>query len=192
MVRLTLNVDDTTYEEAGQAYELIPTGRKRVTIFDIKAGEVAGGKNKGKPRLNFQFKIAEGEEHANRRLFAGVNAFETESIKEPGKMVPMYDLIAIGKAIGLTAEQVKNFDSDEWLGEELYLTVAHEEKKTKESNYTESFNPPEYREVTKGYRSVDSVTTSLGAAATVKAPATAGAKAATGAKAGGKAKLISL
>lgn len=188
MVRLTLNVDETTYEEAGQAFELIPTGRKRVTIFDIKAGEVAGGPNKGKPRLNFQFKIAEGEEHANRRLFAGVNAFEGKSQKD-GSAVPMYDLIAIGKAIGLTVEQVKNFDSDEWLGEELYLTVAHEEKKTKESNYTESHNPPEYREVTKGYRSTGSVTTSLGAAVTVSAPA---GKAATGAKAGGKKALISL
>lgn len=192
MVRLTLNVDETVYEETGSNFQLIPTGRKKVVIFDIKAGEVAGGPNKGKPRLNFQFKIAEGEDFAGRYLFSNINAFETPSQKEPGKMNPMYDLLAIGKAIGLTADQVKNFDSDEWLGEELYLTVAHEEKKTKESNYTESYNPPEYQEKVKGFRSIASVTTSVGAAVTVKTPAAAGGKAASGAKATGKAKLISL
>lgn len=188
MVRLTLNVDEAVFEGAG--FDLIPTGRHRVTIYDVNQREVKAGKNAGKPRLNFQFKIVEGEPHGNRRLFTDVNAFETESTKEPGKMNPMYDLIGLGKAIGLTVDQVKDFDSDEWLGQELFLTVAHEEKKTKESNYTESFDPPEYRETVKGFRSTASVTTSVGAAATVaggKAPAAA--KAATGAKAAAKPKF---
>lgn len=185
MVRLTLNVDEEVFE--GSQFELIPTGRKRVSIYDINLREVKSGKNIGKPRLNFQFKIAEGEPNAGRYLFTDVNAFETESIKEPGKMNPMYDLIAIGSAIGLTVEQVKNFDSDEWLGEELFLTVVHEEKKTKESNYTESFDPPEFREAVKSFRSCKSVTTSTAAAA--KATTGTTAKAATGAKAGAKPKF---
>lgn len=186
MVRLTLNVDETTFEEAGKAFELVPTGRHKVTIFDIKEDSVkTEGPNKGKPRLKFQFKIAEGEPHANRRLFSDVNAFEGKS-KETGEPVPMYDLIAIGKAIGLTVDQVNDFDSDEWLGEELYVTVSHQEKKTKESGYTESYNPPEYSEKVKGFRSTASVTTSVGAAATAGGTTT---KAATGAKAGAKKKF---
>lgn len=176
MVRLTLNVDDEVFE--GSKFELVPTGRKRVTIYEINQREVKTGPNAGKPRLNFQFKIAEGEPMAGRYLFTDINAFETPSQKKPGTMNPMYDLIALGSAIGLSAEQVRNFDSDEWLGEELFLTVFHEEKKTKESNYTESFDPPEYREGVKGFRSTKSVTTSVGAAEAVSTP-----KAATGAKA---------
>lgn len=183
MVRLTLNVDETTYEDAGKAFELVPTGRHKVTIFDIKEDSVKTGDNAGKPRLKFQFKIADGEPHANRRLFNDVNAFEGKS-KTDGSPVPMYDLIAIGKAIGLSVDQVKDFDSDEWLGEELYVTVSHEEKKTKESNYKESYNPPEYREKVKGFRSTASVTTSVGAAATAGGATTA--KAATGSKAKAK------
>ena len=184
MVRLTLNVDDEVFE--GSGFELVPTGRKRVTIYEINQREVKSGKNAGKPRLNFQFKIAEGEPNAGRYLFANINAFETPSQKEPGKMNPMYDLIAIGGAIGLTAEQVRNFNSDEWLGEELFLTVAHKEKKTKESNYTESFDPPEFEEAVKGFRSTKSVTTSVAAAETVNGTPT---KAATGTKAGAKPKF---
>jgi hypothetical protein len=181
MVRLTLNVDDEVFE--GSGFELVPTGRKRVVIFDINEREVKTGVNAGKPRLNFQFKIVEGEPNAGRYLFTDVNAFETPSKKDPSKMNPMYDLIAIGSAIGLSAEQIRNFDSDEWLGEELFLTVVHEEKKTKESNYTESFDPPEYREAVKGFRSTKSVTTSVGAAEAVAS----GTKAATGARATAKA-----
>ena len=183
MVRLSLNVDDEVFE--GSGFELVPTGRHKVVIFDINEREVKAGPNAGKPRLNFQFKIAEGEPLAGRYLFTDVNAFETPSQKKPGTMNPMYDLIAIGSAIGLSAEQIRNFDSDEWLGEELFLTVVHEEKKTKESNYTESYNPPEYREAVKGFRSCKSVTTSVAAAAS--AGATAPVKAATGAKATAKA-----
>lgn len=183
MVRLTLNVDDEVFE--GSGFELVPTGRKRVTIYEINEREVKSGPNAGKPRLNFQFKIAEGEPLAGRYLFTDINAFETPSKKEPGKMNPMYDLIALGSAIGLSAEQVRNFDSDEWLGEELFLTVFHEEKKTKESNYTESFDPKEYREGVKGFRSTKSVTTSVNAAA---AAGETPVKAATGTKAGAKDK----
>ena len=184
MVRLTLNVDDEVFE--GTGFDLVPTGRKRVTIYEINEREVKAGPNAGKPRLNFQFKIAEGEPLAGRYLFTDVNAFETPNQKDPSKMNPMYDLIAIGSAIGLSAEQIRNFDSDEWLGEELFLTVVHEEKKTKESNYTESFDPPEFREAVKGFRSTKSVTTSVGAAEAVAAKADTGAKA--GAKAAAKPK----
>lgn len=185
MVRLTLNVDEEVF--AGSKFELVPTGRKRVTIYEITQGEVKAGPNAGKPRLNFQFKIAEGEPNAGRYLFANINAFETPNQKDPSKMNPMYDLIGIGGAIGLSAEQVRNFDSDEWLGEELFLTVVHKEKKTKESNYTESFDPPEFEEAVKGFRSTKSVTTSVGAAEAVNTGTTA--KAASGAKAGAKPKF---
>jgi hypothetical protein len=180
MVRLTLNVDEEVFE--GSGFELIPTGRHKVTIFEITESEVKTGKNAGKPRLKFQFKIAEGEPLAGRYLFHDANAFE--GTDKEGKPLPMYDLLGIGKAIGLSADQVRNFDSDEWLGEELFVTVTHEEKKTKESNYTESFDPKEYRERLKGWRSTSSVTTSLGAA---EAAGGTTVKAATGAKATAKA-----
>lgn len=182
MARLSLNVDQDTFE--GTGFDLIPAGRHKVTIFDIKIEEVkAEGPNKGKPRMRFQFKIVDGEPLANRRLFHDANAFEGTT--KDGKPFPPYDIIGIGKAIGLSQDQINDIDTDDWLGGELFVTVAHEEKMTKESNYKEPFNPKEYREKLKGWRSTASVTTSVGAAATAGTTT----KAATGAKAGAKPKF---
>lgn len=179
MVRLTLNIDEEVF--AGSGYELVPTGRHKVTVYEVTEAEVKTGKNAGKPRLKFRFKIADGEPLAGRYLFNDYNAFE--GTDKDGKPVPMYDLISTGKAIGLSVEQVKNFDSDEWLGEELFVTVTHEEKKTPESGYKESFDPAEYREKLKGWRSTQSATTSTAATAAVTGVAPAAGKAkAAGAK----------
>jgi hypothetical protein len=180
MARLSLNVDQETFDSAGRSFEPVPVGRYKVTIFSITPDEVkAEGPNKGKLRLRFQFRIADGEVAAdgsrqqNRRLFADINAFE--GISKEGKATPPYDLVAIAKAMGAGQDELDDIDTDDWLGEELYVDVTWEEKKTKESGYKESFTPKQFRERTRGYRSVDSVETS--------AAATAGVKSNTGAKA---------
>lgn len=46
----------------------VPKGNYNVTIFDVKTEEVKSGANAGKPRLNVQLKIADGQ-YENRRLF---------------------------------------------------------------------------------------------------------------------------
>lgn len=187
MARLSLNVDQETFDSAGRTFEPVPVGDYTVSIFEIKPDEVKTGGNKGKPRLKFQFKIVEGEtapdgsNQGNRRLFTDINAFEGVSTKT-GQPTPPYDLVAIGKAIGLTAEELADADTDDWLGEELQVSVTHEEKKTKESGYTQSFNPPQFREKVRGFRSLTSVGTSAAASVAAKAPAAGKAKAATGAK----------
>lgn len=167
MARLSLNVDQETFD--GASFSLVPAGRHRVIIFDVKLDEVKTGENKGKPRLKFQFKIADGEPGANRRLFHDVNAFNTEKSKP-------FDLISIGRAIGLDKDAIADIDTDDWLGQELFVTVTHKEKKTKESGYKDSFVPAEFREECKGFRSVDSAEASATAAEAVT-------KASTGAKA---------
>jgi hypothetical protein len=184
MARLSLNVDQETFDSAGRSFDPVPVGRYKVTIFSIGDAVVGGtGDNAGKPRLKFQFRIVDGEVAAdgsrqgNRRLFSDINAFEgvNQKTKEP---TPPYDLVAIGKALGYDTEALKDVDTDDWLGEELYVDVTWEEKKTKESNYKESFSPKQYREKVRGYRSLASVETSATATAAVVG------KAATGAKAG--------
>lgn len=171
-ITLQLNVTESDYENSGNVDNTpVPTGKYVVTIFDVEAGEVASGPNEGKPRLNFQFRIADGQvspdgrNQGNRRLFWGINAFKSKS-KKTGELLPMFDLISLGKAIGLTVEQINSFDSDEWLGEELEVTVAHEEKKTKESGYKESFNPKEYRAVVKNPKSLKAPSSAPAAKAT--------------------------
>ena len=78
------------------------------------------GENKGKLRLKFQFRIADGEvsddgaRQQNRRLFADVNAFDGVD-KKTGNATPPYDLVAIGKALGYDAEALKDIDTDDSL-----------------------------------------------------------------------------
>lgn len=185
MARLTLNLDAETIENTNTDFSPVPTGRYKVSIYEVELREVKTGDNKGKPRLNFQFKIADGEtspegkNQGNRRLFHDANAFKTPNKKDPSKENLPFDLIGIGKAIGLTSEQINNIDTDEWLGGELELEVTHVEKMTKESNFKESFNPPQYREAVRGFRSLDTATTAMTSSVKVKGAA-AGAKARSG------------
>lgn len=172
MARIALNVDQETFDSANSGFEPLPSGEYRATVFDVKAGEVKSGDNKGKLRLDVQFKVADGEtapdgtKVGNRRVFAGINCFEGKSRKDGSPVAP-FDLIGITKALGGSADDLADLDTDDWLGEELFISVAQEEKMTRESNYTESFSPKQYRNVVKGYRSVDSKEKSLAAAGAV-------------------------
>lgn len=184
MARLALNVDKADFDSAGRSFDPVLPGDYKVTIFSITPDEVKNGDNKGKPRLKFQFRIAEGEvdsngtTQTNRRLFSDINAFEGTS--KEGKKVPPFDLVAIGKAVGLTAEELADCDTDDWLGEELQVTVKWQRKQHKVGDKWVDIEPAEYREQVRGYRSLESVAES--AAATAKVTGTV--KAATGAKAG--------
>lgn len=192
MARLSLNVDQETLDGAGRQFEPVPAGPYTVTVFSVTEDAVKDGANKGKLRLKFQFRIADGEtapdgtNQGNRRLFADVNAFE--GTNKEGKATPPYDLLAIAKALGISAEDLANIDTDEWLGEELQVTVGHKAKQHKVGEKWVDIEPKEYREVIRGYRSLASVNTSVAASAAVagKAPA---AKAGKGAAAGAKFKL---
>lgn len=184
MARLTLNIDAETIESTNTTFEPVPTGKYKVSVYEVELQEVKTGENKGKPRLNFQFRIQDGEtspegkNQGNRRLFHGANAFKSKNKKDPSKENLPYDLIGIGKAIGLTSEQINNIDTDEWLGKELEVEVTHREQMTKESNYKESYNPKRYSESLRSFRSLDAATTAMQSAVSVKSAA-----------AGGKAKL---
>lgn len=179
MVRLSLNVSQSDFDTAGLQFEPVPTGDYAASIYEIGAGEVKNGPNAGKPRLKFQFRIVDGEtapdgsKQGNRRLFADINAFEGKNSKT-GEPTPAYDLIAIGKAIGLSPEEIQNFDSDDWLGQELRVTVTHRRKQHQVGGQWVDIEPAEFREQVRGFRSLESVAVSAAAGAT--------AKAATGAK----------
>ena len=192
MARLSLNVDQETLDGAGRQFEPVPAGPYTVTVFSITEDKVKSGDNAGKPRLKFQFRIADGEtapdgsKQGNRRLFADMNAFEGVSQKT-GEPTPPYDLLAIAKALGVSAEDLADIDTDDWLGEELQVTVAHKpkQKQNEQTKKWEDIEPKEYREVIRGYRSLASVNTSVAAnaAAAGKAPsASAGKAKAAGAK----------
>lgn len=47
----------------------IPAGTYQATVFDAKLEEVRSGPNEGKPRLNVQFRVSDGE-FENRRVFS--------------------------------------------------------------------------------------------------------------------------
>jgi hypothetical protein len=53
----------------GASLGAIPAGSYNATVFDAKLEEVRSGPNEGKPRLNVQFRISDGQ-YENRRVFA--------------------------------------------------------------------------------------------------------------------------
>jgi len=189
MARLSLNVDQETVDSSGREFEPVPVGTYTVSIFSITNDEVKNGDNKGKLRLKFQFRIVDGDEapdgskQGNRRLFADINAFEGTD-KKTGKPTPPYDLLAIAKALGTSAEELADLDTDDWLQEELQVAVTHRRKQHQVNGSWVDIEPAEYREQVRGFRSLDSVTTSAAATATVlgKAPSAAPKAKASGAK----------
>jgi hypothetical protein len=175
MARIQLNIDQDAFDGAG--FEPVPVGPYRVNIYSIETREVKAGENKGKPRLNFQFRIQDGEtspegkRQGNRRLFVECNAFSTQNKKDPSKMNAPFELISIGKAIGLTLDQINDLDTDDWLGKELQLSVtAHEDRMAKNPE-TGKYDIPtgQKNEVIKGFRSVESASKSAAASQQVLA-----------------------
>lgn len=188
-MRIALNVDQETVDASGRSFEPVPAGTYAVSVFAITPDEVKNGENKGKLRLKFQFRIADGEtspdgsNQGNRRLFADINAFEGTN-KKTGAATPPYDLLAIAKALGTSAEELADLDTDDWLQEELQVTVGHKKKQHQVNGSWVDIEPAEWREVIRGYRSLDSVATSAAATAAVvgKAPSAAPKAKASGAK----------
>lgn len=188
MARLTLNVDQADFDSAGRSFTPVPPADYTVSIFSITSDVVKTGDNAGKPRLKFQFRIADGEtspdgqSQANRRLFADINAFDGIN-KKTGKPTPPFDLVAIGKALGLTPEELKDCDTDDWLGQELQVTVVWKRKQHQVNGSWVDIEPAEYRENVKGFRSLESVAESAAATAKVTGKANTGAKAGVAPKA---------
>jgi len=180
MARIQLNIDQDTFDGAG--FEPVPVGPYKVNIYSIDVREVKQGEHKGKPRLNFQFRIQDGEtspegkKQGNRRLFVELNAFATPNKKDPSKTNQPFELISIGKAIGLTLDQINELDTDDWLGKELQLSVAAHEEKMAKNPATNAYDikTGTYREVIKGFRSVESA--SNAAAASEKVLSSSGNK----------------
>lgn len=188
-MRIALNVDQETVDASGRSFEPVPAGTYTVSVFAITPDEVKNGDNKGKLRLKFQFRIVDGEtspdgsNQGNRRLFADINAFEGTN-KKTSEPTPPFDLLAIAKALGTSAEELADLDTDDWLQEELQVTVGHKKKQHQVNGSWVDIEPAEWREVIRGYRSLDSVATSAAATAAVvgKAPSAAPKAKASGAK----------
>jgi hypothetical protein len=175
MARIALNVSQETFDSAeNRDFAPVPVGWHTVNIFEVTNKlSSAQAKNPGQPQLNVQFKIADGHDHANRRLFKLFNLFgETP-----------FDTINFFKALGYTLEEVKSLDTDDLLGKELQVRVAHEVKQIKgeDGRYAKPADPKDYtyRENVNGFRSTEAGDT----ASTAKVAAGGTAKAtASGAK----------
>lgn len=171
--RISLNIDAETFDSAGLAFDPVPAGKYKVNIYEIRVDKVQNGDNKGKPRLNFQFKIQDGEtapdgsKQGNRRLFHGANAFYGKSRKDGSPVAP-FDLISIAKAIGLGADALADLNTEDWLGEELEVKVGHERKQHRVNGEYVDIEPAEYREVCKGFRSIGAAETAASSGEAVR------------------------
>lgn len=172
MARISLVIDQETFDSTNTDFTPVPVGPYEVTIYEVNVAEVKNGDNKGKPRVNIQFRIKDGEtapdgtKQSNRRLFSGINWFYGKSKKDGSPTLP-FEVVALAKALGLTTESLLDLDTDDLLGEELIVNVEHREAMTKESGYTESFNPARWNAEIKSYRSISSAAASAAASTKV-------------------------
>lgn len=74
-------------EASNNAFAPLPAGPYEVTVFDVEQ-KVYGDKsgNAGRPNVNVQFRISDGQKGANRRVFQTVGLFPTwaPTDKNPG------------------------------------------------------------------------------------------------------------
>lgn len=163
---INLNITEDEFNNAGYIPP-VDEDNYEVSIYSIDFDTVKTGANKGKPRLKFRFKIVEGErtrdKNRGRSIFQDVNAFKGTS-KETGEPTPPYDLLGIGKAIGLGLSDINNFNKGDWLGRTLRIGIEHEQK-MKQNPTTKKYDTPiagEFRAVVSrnSARSLDSVATS--------------------------------
>lgn len=61
--------------DGGGGFKPLANGRYEATIFNVTEKEYASPKNKGRPYLNVEFRISDGQPGANRRLFEKVPLF---------------------------------------------------------------------------------------------------------------------
>lgn len=121
-------------EESKNGSTPIPAGRYTATIFEITSSTIQAGKNQGKPRLSFQFRIADGEKSAdghnqgNRRVFLNVDFFKKLNSKTNKKFMD-YKLVNLAGAIGLDADALNRFNSDDWEGREVSIDIIVRNKR---------------------------------------------------------------
>lgn len=81
-------VVDTTGQKVGSGstrFAPIPEGDYEVTIYDAEFKTFKeGGVNAGRPGVNYQFRISDGQPRANSRLFQQVGIFAEWNPKKPG------------------------------------------------------------------------------------------------------------
>jgi len=140
MSKLTINLTgQAVKEESSQGFDPIPDGDYKATIFDVVPGEYASEANKGRPKFDVQFRIAEGE-YLNRRLFTHIPLFTvwgpTKKNPDGADAFAFYDFF--GPVQGKTPKEfraevkdiVENGDGQldlptpgDLLGKELVITV---------------------------------------------------------------------
>lgn len=82
---LELDVKGQTVGEGSTGFAPLPAGEYLASVYNAELGEYKkGGLNEGRPNLNVQFRISDGQKGANRRLFQLIGLFPSWAPK-PGK-----------------------------------------------------------------------------------------------------------
>lgn len=184
-IQLNTTIDQETYDKAGKGFDPVPAGTYEAHVFEIEVTQVKnGGRYDGQPKLNFTFKIDEGQtaedgtDVGGRQLWKNVNAFDVWSDKH-NKFFPPFELIDLGKALGKTPEEIKNIDTDEWVGEALQVTVKvipKQEKDPATDKYVDvkpalpggKFDNDQLKNEVTRFRSLENAATSAKAGAKAK------------------------
>lgn len=114
--------------------EPLPAGTYNATIYDVKFKPFGpNSNNPGRPAYNVQFRIADGQKGANRRLFQLIGLFPTWSTGSDNFMVFRFLSAVTGKSEKAIRAAVKKDRSDfevpdpkDLLGKPLTLVVGVE------------------------------------------------------------------
>ena len=85
MAGYNLNLTGETISEPSSGFDPLPPGKYAVSVYDAEAGEFGpNGVNGGRPNLQVQFRVSDGQAGANRRIFQTVGLFPSWAPKEKG------------------------------------------------------------------------------------------------------------
>ena len=153
-----LNLDLSGAKES--TFEALPAQWYVADVFDAVMGATKGGGKlpKDTPKIDVQFKIAEGESE-NRRVFASYIIAPDKVDKKPYENKAVMDGILFGflKAAGFDPEAIRsgsfNLDLDELKGQRVRIKLGLRERKDAQGNVVKDENGnPEMQNEVKGVK----------------------------------------
>ena len=143
MSGFVLDVSGEKVSAPSAGFGPLPTGKYVMSVFDVTPGEFGNnGPNAGRANWNVQFRVSDGQEGANRRVFQTVGLFPswapTEKNPEGSDNFTFYQFFAAvqGKSEADFREEVKKAvegkgklklpQPEEILGKEVQITLGIE------------------------------------------------------------------
>lgn len=116
-----VNMSDKEAESEARDFTPLPKGAYHCAITDVTLEQVKSGKNEGKPMLNFEFTVQEGQ-YDKRKVFARAMLWEGA----------LYTISQMLKAVGIDPKRGVIPPAEWWQGKHMVVLVKLVQKQAKD------------------------------------------------------------